>query len=584
MPIETFPAFGSDGLSYGHVAKTDSGLRCACPVCSGAAVVVDNAGDGGFQPQAYANADERTGTAANGKNHLTIDQAAFQIVRGDPGWSSALGVGFTVSYAFRANAPATMPDDSSGFGRFNANQIVQAELALAGWSDAANIRFVRAGFGTSGEEAYSDDATMLFGNYSDGVTGASAFAYYPGSTSAGSRAGDVWIKSIIASNATPTVGNYGGMVLVHEIGHAIGLAHPAAYDAGDGGAITYDANAGYFEDSRQYTVMSYFNEANTGAYFGGAYSAAPLLDDIAAAQLEYGTNFATRTGDTVYGFNSNADRPWFISATNSNRLVFAVWDAGGVDTLDFSGYTSAQQIELREGFFSNVAGLSGNVAIAKGAKIENARGGSGSDAITGNPLANNIAGGAGNDTVNGADGADYLRGDDGNDSLSGGADFDDINGNMGNDTASGGLGDDWVVGGQNDDLLNGDAGDDIVLGNLGADTVDGSDGNDIVRGGQGDDIVRGGAGNDFLAGDRGNDTLTGGPGADLFHVFAGSGIDRILDFSQAEGDRINLYAGTTYSVAQVGADTVVTLGSSADQVILVGVQYASLSGGWIFGG
>jgi hypothetical protein len=36
-------------------------------------------------------------------------------------------------------------------------------------------------------------------------------------------------------------------------------------------------------------------------------------------------------------------------------------------------------------------------------------------------------------------------------------------------------------------------------------------------------------------------------------------------------------------VAQLGADTVITLGSSVDQLILVGVDMNTLSPGWIFG-
>lgn len=86
---------------------------------------------------------------------------------------------------------------------------------------------------------------------------------------------------------------------MHELGHAIGLSHPSNYDATNTTSPTYAASAEYAEDSRQYTVMSYFNESNTGGYFGGVYSAAPMLDDIAAAQLEYGVNTTTRTGDTT---------------------------------------------------------------------------------------------------------------------------------------------------------------------------------------------------------------------------------------------------------------------------------------------
>ena len=545
-------------------------------------------------PEFFLNADARSGPTDNGKPSLTIDQAANQIVRGEPGWSSALGQGFTVTYAFRADAPAQMPDDSGGFQEFNPAQIAQATLALQAWSDVANITFVRVGAGTSGPAAYSDNATILFGDYTTGEDGAAAFGEFPGNTSFGSAAGDVWINSTLSYNAAPTVGNYGGQVMVHELGHAIGLDHPSDYNAEANVTLSYATDASYYEDDRQYSVMSYFSESETGGNDGGLYSAAPLMDDIAAAQLEYGANMTTRTGDTVYGFNSNTGEPWFTITGTFQKAVFAVWDAGGNDTLDFSGYNQTQTIDLRAGFFSSVGGLTGNVSIAEGVTIENAIGGSGDDSITGNAANNSIVGGAGadtvmagdgNDTINGGPGISYLRGENGDDSIQGGAGFDDINGNKGDDTIDGGSGgSDWLVGGQGDDSITAHAGQNILYGNLGNDTLHGGAGGDVIRGGQGDDSIVGGSGNDFISGDRGNDTMSGGAGADLFHSSQDAGIDKVLDFHLSEGDRVELDPGTTYTVSQVGADTVIDM-TGGNQMILVGVQMSTLTGtNWIFEG
>jgi serralysin len=146
---------------------------------------------------------------------------------------------------------------------------------------------------------------------------------------------------------------------------------------------------------------------------------------------------------------------------------------------------------------------------------------------------------------------------------SAGANFDDINGNMGNDTAAGGPGDDWVVGGKDQDWLFGDDGGDLVYGNLGDDTCEGGAGNDTIRGGQGFDTLAGGAGADFVSGDRGDDTMVGGTGADIFHSSSDAGIDRVLDFSVAQGDRVQLDPGTTFTIAQVGGDTVVTMSAGS---------------------
>src|SRR5690349_10764293 len=148
---------------------------------------------------------------------------------------------------------------------------------------------------------------------------------------------------------------------------------------------------------------------------------------IAAAQYLYGANMTTRTGDTIYGFHSNAGHAVF-SITNVSQIpIFCIWDAGGNDTLDLSGYATGSQIDLRQESFSSAGAGTYNISIARGAVIENGIGGTGADVIIGNEVANVLTGDAG---------ADGLSGNGGNDTLNGGANNDALNGGTGLDTAS----------------------------------------------------------------------------------------------------------------------------------------------------
>ena len=61
------------------------------------------------------------------------------------------------------------------------------------------------------------------------------------------------------------------------------------------------------------------------------------------------------------------------------------------------------------------------------------------------------------------------------------------------------------------------------------------------------------------------------------------GLTKVLDFNYAQGDRVELDPGTTFSASQVGADTVITV-SSGGQMDLVGVTLSSLASDWIFEG
>ena len=185
-------------------------------------------------------------------------EAIAQIIRNGDSWSAVQGAPVTVTYAFRSTAPAGAPIGT--FSQFTASQIAAAELALQAWADVANITFVRVGSGTFGNAAYSNSATILFGNYTGGANSASAaFAYSPdpAKTAAGELAGDVFVNTAVSSNTTNlSPGSFGFVTLLHEIGHAIGLEHPGNYN---GSGATYDFDAAYAQDNTLYTIMSYFD-------------------------------------------------------------------------------------------------------------------------------------------------------------------------------------------------------------------------------------------------------------------------------------------------------------------------------------
>lgn len=358
------------------------------------------------------------GLNVNNKQSYDVEQAGIQIARGEQTWNGVhvTGQHATITYSFPAwvSGKQNIAGDTI-HSAFNAEQQAQAKLSLQSWSDVTNIKFVEV----SGDQ-YSN---ITFGNIDAPRT--QAYALLPHTTNYGHTvydergfdvSGQSWYSTSGTGNLHPELGNYGRLTFTHEIGHTLGLNHPGDYNASsDPLANPTYADASYAEDTRGFSVMSYFDETITGSDFGGYYAAAPLLDDIAAIQHLYGANMTTRTGDTVYGFNSNTERDFYTATGSSQKLIFAVWDAGGNDTLDFSGYSQNQRINLNDGSFSDVGGLKGNVSIADGVTIENAIGGSGNDVIVGNVADNVIKGGAGDDVIYGGGGQDQLWGGSGND-------------------------------------------------------------------------------------------------------------------------------------------------------------------------
>lgn len=187
---------------------------------------------------------------------------------------------------------------------------------------------------------------------------------------------------------------------------------------------------------------------------------------------------------------------------------------------------------------------------------------------TGNALNNVITGDAGNNNLLGLDGDDRIDGGAGSDTMAGG---------LGNDT--------FYVDDALDRLIEiRDGGIDTVFSSVtfatrnvfvevvtltgtGNINLAGNGVSERLSGNAGKNLISAGSGDDMLDGAAGNDTLTGGLGADTFRFTAGSGVDRIVDFSAAQDDHIDTHAisrgianGGGVTITQQGSATLINLG------------------------
>ncbi len=205
------------------------------------------------------------------------------------------------------------------------------------------------------------------------------------------------------------LGSYDFQIYLAQTGIALGVGRRVSalngvviYPDGSRSGPTQTFTNSLSGDSLQVSVLS----ASPQSSFGGSnkeYVVSPQQNDIKAIQSLYGAAI-TRPGDTTYGFHSTAGAIYdFATYAGYGAPAFTIYDSGGNNTLDASGYATNQVIDLESGAWSSIGGFTNNIFIYGTTTIQNALGGSGDDLIIANPNAKGtLTGGGGNDVFEGS--------------------------------------------------------------------------------------------------------------------------------------------------------------------------------------
>ncbi|ORE92252.1 metallopeptidase [Stappia sp. 22II-S9-Z10] len=311
------------------------------------------------------------------------------------------GAPVIVTYGFaperNANVKRAVADD---------NLIDAAREVVAYAETVTGVRFV--------EVPNTADPMVTF-EYNTNGTGASSGRVPQVSEANANTVGGIVISEYLGGVLEP--GGQGFQVMLHELGHALGLKHPHQGDT----------QLPYAADNTGNTVMSY-------NWTGESKVSYQPLDRMALRFL-YGEADAFDGVTTTFN--------------ESNGAVVAKGTGGG-DTL-----VGVNGVSILLGFSGNdlLIGREANDRLNGGGGNDDLRGLGGNDVLMAGGGNDNVAGGNGADRLLGQRGKDWLFGDGGNDLLLGGAGNDNLAGGTGNDTLNGGRGRDVYEGGSGADLF-----------------------------------------------------------------------------------------------------------------------------------
>ncbi|WP_296761746.1 M10 family metallopeptidase C-terminal domain-containing protein [Sediminimonas sp.] len=408
-------------------------------------------------------------------------------------------------------------------GAGNAHEPINATTAPA-WNDAIENALYHISLATGldfSEDTSVDTADIVFSGGYPSTAGVVAWMNGPGTILKPGETDDY--QSFLTNRmgnagydeeAETGGGSFADFVILHELGHGLGLSHPHNDDSGTTAWAVSDAVATDNKaDNARYTVMSYeIGGIDTRVFdnFGNNVTLGAL--DIAALQAVHGAP-AAHTGDTTYTLTDQGSTARDLDGSDNSisigRAFYSIWDTGGTDEIAYSGsdnaYINLQDASLvqearsadaailkmvrKTGAFGDMKDDHGNGATSQprnelldpdyhaGGYVSTISDGGTGTQLGGYTIANgvvieNATGGSGNDMLigNGAD--NHLVGNDGNDMLAGGA---------GNDTLEGGAGDDELIAGAGNDSLDGGEGHDVAYfaGPCSAYTIDRDD-DDVV--------------------------------------------------------------------------------------------------------
>lgn len=383
--------------------------------------------------------------------------------------------------------------------------------AMQSYSEVANLVFIEV---TNPESA--DFKFVLAGNEFFGDPRIGGQMFFPDSEkfdpNFAGRSGEATFNIDIEGWGDFTAGSLAFALIVHELGHGLGLAHP--HDDGGVSTVFPENRPGFLagspfvrdntslalnfqdNDNPVNTTMTYDYSPEEGTPFSAfsGNSSGPGTLDVAALEALYGAKQAN-TGDNTYTITdtiSQADR----------AEVRAIHDTGGTDTLVYNGTSSsflslifADLIDTSpfvgglESYSFTANGTFGDVvAFSHRTVIENVVGGSGSDTIIGNQFNNNISGRGGND---------FIVATDGNDTIDGGTGFDLLSFYFFESAVSVNLseGQAFAVPGTSMLISNIEA----IEGSFQSDTLIGSFANEVFFSSAGSDLIQGGGGQDAFS-------------------------------------------------------------------------------------